>query len=130
MGSETPDFDTTTIEDWSKVPEDFPRPLHMGAIGGAQPKFLTVKFQGRYYVPGATPPEIYERWILCSDLAEQLTEKSVESKAGKRSHMSEAEILEQYFIRLLHTKWTSEAEARWIITSVARKLNWNIPVLY
>ena len=130
MGSEIPDFDTTTIEDWSKVPYDFPRPVHMGAIGGAQPKFLAVKFQGRYYEPGATPPEIYERWVLCSDLAAQLTEKSVESKAGKRSHMSEAEILEQYFTRLLNTKWTSEAEARWIITSVAQKLNWNVPALY
>lgn len=129
MGSETPDFDTTTIVDWIKVPEDFPRPVHMGAIGGAQPKFLAVKFQGRYYEPGATPPEIYERWILCSDLAEQLTKKSVESKAGKRSHMSEAEILKQYFTRLLDTKWTSEAEARWIIKSIARKLSWDLPAL-
>jgi len=122
-------FDTNFEENWSNVPEDFPKPVHMGAIGGAQPKFLAVKFQGRYYEPGATPPEIYERWMMCNDLAEQLTEKSVESKAGKRSHMSEAEILEQYFIRLLHTKWTSEDEARWIIKSVARKLNWDSPAL-
>lgn len=125
MGSETHNFDTASEENWNKVPEDFPRPVHLGAIGGAQPKLLAVEFQGRYYEPGMTPPEIYERWVICSDLTEQLTEKSAQSKAGKRSHIPEAKILEQYFTRLLHTKWTSAAEARWIIKSVARKLSWD-----
>jgi hypothetical protein len=101
----------------------------MRAIGGLKLTFLAVKFQGRYYEPGAIPPEIYGHWIVCSDLAEQLTKKSVESMAGKRSTISGSEILEQYFTRLLNTKWTSEAEARWIITSVARRLSWDLPAL-
>jgi len=111
------------------VPSDFPKRVHMGAVGGAQPKFLAVLYEGRYYQPGATPPEMYERWLLCKDLAKQLSEKSVSSKTGKRAHMSESEILEQYFTRLLATNWTSHEEARWIIKHIAKELNWEITFL-
>lgn len=108
------------------VPNDFPKPVYMGAVGGAQPKLLAVLYEGRFYEPGATPPEVYERWLMCKDLAEQLIEKSVLSKSGKRAHMSESEILEQYYTRLLATNWTSKEEARWIIKEVAAELNWQI----
>lgn len=107
-----------------KVPNDFPKPVHLGAVGGAQPKFLAVMYKGRFYEPGSTPPEVHERWMICNDLIEQLAKKSLLSKGGKRAHMSEFEILDQYFIRLLATNWTSEAEARWVIQKVALKLNW------
>ncbi|MDN4039298.1 hypothetical protein [Massilia sp. YIM B02443] len=115
-----------TQDDNFEVPGDFPKPVHLGAVGGAQPKFLAVMYQGRFYEPGATPPEVYERWLMCNDLAEQLVKKSLLSKAGKRAHMSETEILEQYFIRLLATNWTSNEEARWIINKVASELDWQI----
>lgn len=110
----------------NKVPDDFPRPMHMGAVGGAQPKLLAVSYKGKFYEPGATPPDLYKRWSICANIVEQLAAKSLQSKLGKRSHMSEAEILEQYFNRLLATKWTSEVEARWIMRKVALTLNWEI----
>lgn len=112
---------------FAQVPEDFPQPAHIGAIGGAQPKVLTVEYKGRFYPAGGTPPERYERWDICEDLARQFAQKSLDSKAGKRAHMSESEILDQYLSRLIKTRWTSQPEARWIIRRTAAKLNWPTP---
>lgn len=117
----------TTEELYAQVPSDFPRPVHQGAVPGVQPKLLMTKYEGRFYTPGSTPPEIFTRWDVCEDLAKQLSAKSVESKAGKRAHMSELDILEQYLPRLIATKWTSEAEARWIIRRAAAMLGWPVP---
>jgi hypothetical protein len=116
-----------TEAEFDKVPRDFPRPVHLGAVPGAQPKFLAVSYGGRFYSPGCTPPELYERWIVCEDLAQQLAAKSLESQRGKRSHMSEVEILDQYLPRLIATKWTSEDEARWTIRRTAEILSWPVP---
>lgn len=109
------------------LPVDFPRPVNLSAVSGAQVKFSMTRYRGRFYSPGCTPPELLERWNMCEDLAQQLSVKSIESKAGKRSHMSETEILEQYLPRLIATNWTSEAEARWVIRRTADLLNWQVP---
>jgi hypothetical protein len=115
---------------YAQVPADFPRPAHQGALPGAQSKFLAVKYKDRFYAPGCTPPELYERWQICEDLATQLATKSQESKAGKRAHMSEIEILEQYLPRLIAQNWTSEAEARYIMRRVAEMLRWPVPASF
>jgi hypothetical protein len=115
---------------YAQVPADFPRPVQHGALPGAQPKFLATKYNGRFYAPGCTPPELYERWQICEDLAAQLAAKSLESKAGKRAHMSEVEILEQYLPRLIAQKWTSEPEARYIMRRVAERLRWPVPASF
>jgi hypothetical protein len=85
------------------------------------------QYKGRFYIPGCTPPEIFLRWDVCEDLAKQLSTKSVESKAGKRRHLSELEILDQYLPRLIATRWTTEEEARWIIRRAAAMLSWPVP---
>jgi hypothetical protein len=41
--------------------------------------------------------------------------------------MHEVEILEQYLPRLIATKWTSEAEAVFIIRRAAKILAWPLP---
>jgi len=113
--------------DYSQVPIDFPRPELGGAVSGFQPKLLLTRHEGKLYSPGCTPPELYARWEHCEDLARHLAAKSLESKDGKRRHMSEVEILEQYLPRLIATKWTSEAEARFTIRRVAQILGWPVP---
>lgn len=115
--------------EYLKVPSDFPRPISTGALPGNQPKILVTSYQGKFYPPGCTPQEIYERWQICEEIVQQLAIKSRESKAGKRSHMSESAILEQYFLRLIQANLTSEAEARWVIQRVARVVEWPIPSL-
>jgi hypothetical protein len=112
---------------YQQVPADFPRPGEAGSVGGVQPKVLLTEYNGKYYVPGCTPPELWASWDFCEDLAKQLAAKSLESKAGKRAHMSEKEILAQYLPRLIATKWTSEPEARWVIRRVAKMLGWPVP---
>lgn len=112
---------------YAQVPADFPRPVHHGAVPGVQPKLLMTQYKGRFYLPGCTPPELFQRWDVCEDLAKQLSAKSLESQAGKRSHMSEVEILDQYLPRLIATRWTTEEEARWIIRRAAALLGWPVP---
>lgn len=53
------------------VPADFPRTTSQGSISGAQPKLLLRKI-GDMYQAGPTDDEVYERYIACDDLAEQL----------------------------------------------------------
>lgn len=120
--------DELKIEQDEQVPEDFPRTRITGAVPGAQPKVLATLFEGRFYMAGCTPPEVTERWRICEDLAVQLSAKSDESKRGKRSHMTENEILQQYYERLVATHWTSIEEARWIMKRVADMLGWNLVV--
>lgn len=112
---------------YAQVPVDFPRPAHRGAVPGVQPKMLMTQYKGRFYVPGCTPPELFQRWDVCEDLAKQLSAKSLESQAGKRSNMSEVEILDQYLPRLIATRWTTEEEARWVIRRAAALLGWPVP---
>jgi hypothetical protein len=118
-----------TEPDYSLVPADFPRPEIPGAVSGFQPKLLLTQHAGKFYSAGCSPPELYSRWFRCEDLAKQLAAKSIESKHGKRSHMTELAILEQYLQRLIATGWTSEAEARFIIRRAAELLNWPVPLL-
>jgi hypothetical protein len=109
------------------VPLDFPRPDHLGALPGAQPKLLAVLCEGKFYTPGTTPPELHARWKFCADFADQLAVKASVSKSGKRSHMCEQDILKQYLERLLLAKWTSREEAKWTIRLVAEILDWPAP---
>lgn len=112
---------------YAQVPADFPRPIHLGALPGSQVKLLMVKYAGRYYSPGCTPPEIWERWDYCEDLAHQFCRKSLDNKLGKRAHMTEVEILDQYLERLLKTGWGSDAEMRWLIRRAAALARWPVP---
>ncbi|MFM9433515.1 hypothetical protein ACFDR9_000556 [Janthinobacterium sp. CG_23.3] len=110
-----------------QVPDDFPRPRHLGVVPGAQPKFLGVEYEGRYYSPGCTPPELHERWQHCMQYVPQFITSCIETKAGKRAHMPEAAILDQYLVRLIDAGWCSDDEARWVIRETAKLLGWPMP---
>lgn len=109
------------------IPKDFPRQDVQSAVAGLQAKLALVSFQGKYYLPGSSPPELFVRWDMCEDMAQKLAIKAVESKGGKRSHMSEVEILAQYLPRLYATGWGSDEEMKWIIRRMAELLHWPSP---
>lgn len=109
------------------VPDDFPRRKHFGAVSGAQPKILATQYEGRFYSPGCTPPELHANWQHCVSLVEQFVPACIETKAGKRREMPEVEILDQYLTRLIATRWCSEAECRWVIRETAKLLGWPAP---
>jgi hypothetical protein len=124
MNNNEPAITSTKNEKYDQIPVDFPATALLGAITGAHSKLLFVEFDGKFYSPGTSPPERFQRWDVCEDLARQLSEKSLESKAGKRAHMSEVEILQQYYDRLLKTGWVSNAEGVWVIHRVSTLLSW------
>lgn len=114
-------------QQYAEVPADFPRPGPSSSLAGKMAKLALVEFEGKYYVPGDSPPERYARWQYCEDLARQFQSKCLETKAGKRAAMPEAEILQQYLDRLLKTNWGPEAEMRWVIHRTADLLGWPQP---
>ncbi|USX27262.1 hypothetical protein NHH73_02875 [Oxalobacteraceae bacterium OTU3CINTB1] len=110
-----------------EIPDNFPRPKYLGAVPGAQKKYLAVEFDGRYYQPGCTPPELYERWRYCVGLVDQFATACIQTKAGKRRDMPEAGILDQYLVRLIEARWVSDDEAEWVIREAAKVLKWPSP---
>lgn len=116
-------------ERYSLVPENFPRPRVIGAVPGAQPKFFSVQYQGRYNLPACTPQDLFVRWDICEDLAQRFASQSIKSKAGKRTHMTESAILIQYLVRLLKTGWCSEEECVWVMRQAAQIIEWPFPSL-
>lgn len=115
------------VEPYALIPEDFPRPDVASSLAGFQNKLALVQFEGKLYLPGGTPPERFAKWSICEEQAQHLAMKSKECKAGKRAHMSETEILEQYLQRLLDARWHSDAETRWLIRRTAELLGWPAP---
>lgn len=109
------------------VPDDFPRPQIHSSVAGYQAKLPLVAAGGLFYPPGGTPRELHRRWDICEDLAQQFVIKSRECKAGKRAHMSEEEILDQYCVRALKNGWGSDDEMKWVIRRAATILGWPVP---
>lgn len=112
---------------FDQVPTDFPRPVPEGAVAGDIPKFQMRYYAGKLYALGCTPPEIFERWDICEDLAQQLRKLSLEAQLEEHINMTEPDILAAYLERLLKKDWGSEAEMRWVVRRTAQLLNWPIP---
>lgn len=86
-----------------------------------------VKYNGRFYSPGCTPPEMFERWDYCESLAQQFCQKGRNNEAGKYGHLTQPEILDQYLMRLLETGWGSDEEMKWVICRTAELAAWPAP---
>lgn len=63
------------------IPQDFPRGFTSPTLPGAQPKFVARKIDGKYVV-GLTQSELYERWVYCEDLAQQLATRTLRKQAA------------------------------------------------
>jgi len=82
-------LDQIVVEsDVNAVPANFPRPRLLAAVPGAQPNPIVVKYEGRFYQPGCTPPEIYERWDYCEHIGLPLRMKSPTYKSGTNRSVS------------------------------------------
>jgi hypothetical protein len=111
-----------------EVPADFPRQEILGAVGGAAPKLLLVRAPGgKFVAPTISDEERVVRWRYCEYFVQHLVDASLRCKSGKRAHMSELAILEQYDSRLRALGWTSDDEAKWIFRRVGALLGWPVP---
>ncbi len=115
------------MSDLFAVPDSFPRASPISTVPGAATKFVAEHFEGKFYPAGGTPPQVRANWLYCENLAQQFKDASLKTKAGKRAHMSEIEILDHYLVRLLETDWGTPAELRWVIQRAATLLGWPAP---
>jgi hypothetical protein len=116
-----------------QVPEDFPKRIPLTSLPGAQLKIAMTKYDGHYYPAGDTPPERFERYQYCLQLAEWFMEKCVRNAAEKYKGLSQDQIIDQYHARLQATRSTafpglSEQEAAWILSKCAESLGWPLPI--
>lgn len=109
------------IED---VPNDFPRVARSGPASAAAQKLLIALYEDKPYAPGLTPLEIYLRWHKCENFAQTLSQVAMASKRGKRAHMTEEEILEQYIPRLKAEGFGAPEEMEWIVNRAGIILGW------
>ena len=114
---------------FDQVPDDFPRSGDMPSLlSGSQLKLGLVRYEGRFYVPGFTPPERYERWKHFEELAHFFVEKCLRNEHGKYAHLSQPEILAQYLARMIYQRFGTEPECRWMVRRTASLLGWQIPL--
>ena len=112
---------------YALVPADFPSAHILSSLSGATDKLLVREFEGRYYQPGASPPERYARWRQCTELANFFAIKCRENENGKYVHLSRPQILDQYFVRLIAEGYGTTREMAWVIRETASKLEWPVP---
>jgi hypothetical protein len=121
---ETPNF--------ADVPTDYPYRLVHGTVSGHQPKLLlTSSIDGKFYSPGNAPAKRWHDWQYSSGLAAAMVEKCIESKNGKRAHLTEDEIILQYYQRAVAAagRYGTEEQLKWTFRKVAEVLAWPLPAL-
>ncbi|MEV4780123.1 hypothetical protein [Burkholderia sp. LMU1-1-1.1] len=108
------------------IPDDFPRGAPVASLPGVQPKLAVIRdSQSGLYVEMRDSMESAAQYVICEDLAEQLSDKCRRNRASKYAHLSEREILEQLRNRLLKSGWGTTAEMEWTIRRTAEKLGWS-----
>jgi hypothetical protein len=112
--------------EYAKLPPDFPRAVSTGTVPGTQPKILVVQYKGIFYPAGATPPELYERWRDCEEIAQDLAFEAKRDKADNLTRRSESEMLQRY-LHILSKSWMTLNEAKWIVRRMGEILNWSVP---
>jgi hypothetical protein len=112
--------------DFAKVPSDFPRTTLSGAVPGSQPKVLVTRYREAFYPSGCTPPERYERWKACEEIAQELAFEANRDKTDRITNRTEVEMLQKYF-EILCRSWMSLDEAKWIVRRMGEILGWPVP---
>ncbi|MBB4519750.1 hypothetical protein [Paraburkholderia fungorum] len=107
------------------VPDDFPREIAHGSIGGYQPKLLLRRAED-HLVSGPTEEELFTRYDACEDLARQLasyvgrkrTERGLRSLSDTLSRL-ETDVTQKVSLG----QWDiSSAEIAWIMGRVGALL--------
>ncbi len=96
-----------------EVPADFPRETY-AAVSGVQAKLAARLINGQF-VTGMTPEELYERWDICEDLAQQLATRTRRHQAEGRADDLDAHFKDTER-RVRHQPWElSSEEIDWVM---------------
>lgn len=120
------------VPNYEDVPADYPRRAAHGAISGCQPKVLLKSGpNGMFYMPGNSPHERWEDWKYSESMVAAMVDRCRQTKSGERAHMTEEEIILQYYRRALQPdeRYGTEDQLKWTFTKVAEILEWPIPPL-
>ena len=102
------------------VPDDFPRHPFPASLPGAQPKFSARLIDGRYVV-GPTEDELIARFLMCSDLVDQLTSYT-ERKRLERTDLTLVALLDQVDLGIRRKGWeVDKLELDWIMNKLRAK---------
>lgn len=118
------------LPNYVSVPKDYPSAFVPGAVSGAHPKLLlTSSLDGKFYSAGAAPEARWYDWQYSLKMVSAMVDRCIESKSGKRSHLSEPEIILQYYQRALNAKgrYGTKEQLQWTFTQVAAALGWLLP---
>lgn len=109
----------------SAIPEDFPRELAQGSVGGYQPKVL-LRRAGDRLIAGPTDEELLTRYDACEDLVQQLVTYARRKRAENQSQslFDTLSTIETNLTRKVSSgQWDiSSAEIAWIIKRIRELL--------
>ncbi|WP_143093283.1 hypothetical protein [Polaromonas sp. OV174] len=106
-----------------EIPSDYPGNPYPSGMGGAQPKFVARKIGDRFVV-GLTEEERQERYAICLDLMQQLVPYG-QRKREENPMWSTSQILRRIHDGVLSLETgLTHPEIVWLVSSVARKLDW------
>lgn len=108
----------------ASTPSDFPRDQASGAVSGVQPKILVRKVGGAY-IHGLTAEELYERYDICLDLVNQLSDycqRKLDADPSWRPQDLRQKVRTAVEGR---DDWDfSRGEVDWMIRQVATQMGW------
>lgn len=112
------------------IPEDFPRELAQGSVGGYQPKVL-LRRVGDRLMSGPTDEELLTRYDACEDLVQQLVSYARRKRAENQSQslFDMLSTIETDVTRKVSSgQWDiSSAEITWIMKRVRELLAEKLP---
>lgn len=117
------------MPNYDEVPADYPYSPTPGALAGVQPKLRLTSFEGKFYSPGNAPDVRWRDWQYSLGLVHAMVDRCRESKRGKRAHMTEHDIILQYYERAIAGtgRYGTEVQLKWAFTKVAETLSWPLP---
>jgi hypothetical protein len=113
------------LTNYPGIPMDFPFAGTPYALSGSQPKLNVVKFEGRFYEPGTTPPELLQAYDSCEDMAQQMAPYCI--KKLEQLGRSKGDTLVAVWRGILNKGWFNQPQSLWVIRRTAVILGWEIP---
>ncbi len=111
---------------YAEVPSNFPRPKIKAM--GLQPLFSSIAYEGRYYSPGCTPPDLYAHWRAFEEIAHRVAKQAANKQKSAISVANVAgvllDILELYFPQ----KYFSLEEMQWLERRIYELLGWEMNI--
>lgn len=112
--------DSNAVEPRIAVPDDFPRDPFPAALAGSQMKFAAREIDGRYVV-GLTDDERQARFLMCSDLVEQLVGYA-QRKQRERPDLTLPALLDSIDLSMRRKGWRlGGSEFDWIMVRLRAK---------